>query len=114
MKIVNVLLVVIIALLSIAAGLAKLLQAPQEMEFLRGLGLSPVLIIVFGLVQVVGGILLGLKKARLSGAVLVTAAFLVSTALLFMAGNISFGLISLVPVVLASLIIFQSTRASNI
>ena len=39
-KIVNVLLIALVALLSIAAGVAKVLEAPQEVEFLKGLALA--------------------------------------------------------------------------
>lgn len=107
MKIVNILIVAIIALLSIAAGFAKVMQAPQEVEFLQGLGLSTGLIMVFGLIQIVGGVLLAVKKARLPGAILVTSAFAVSTGLVFMGGNFTFGLISIIPTALAGLIIYQ-------
>jgi len=60
-KIVNLLLVAVLALLSIAAGFAKVMQTPQEMEFLQSLGLSSVLILVFGSIQIVGG---GLRQRK--------------------------------------------------
>ena len=111
MKVVNILIVAIVALLSIAAGLAKAMQTPQEMEFLQGFGLSSVLIVVFGLVQISGGILLVPGKTRIPGAVLVALAFVVSTVLIFVEGNLAFGLVSLFPVALACVIIYQSARA---
>ena len=111
MKIVNIIIVAIIALLSIAAGLAKVMQAPQEMEFLQGLGLSSGLIMAFGLVQIVGGVLLAIKKTRMSGAILVTSAFAVSTALLFMGGNVAFGWFSVIPIALGGLIVYQAASA---
>ena len=111
MKIVNIIIVAIIALLSIAAGLAKVMQAPQEMEFLQGLGLSSGLILAFGLVQIVGGLLLATKKTRMPGAILVTLAFAVSTVLVFIGGNVSFGLFSIIPIALAGLIVYQAAKA---
>ena len=108
MKLVNILIVAVIALLSIAAGLAKVMQSPQEMEFLQGLGLSTSLIVAFGLIQIVGGILMAPKKTRLHGTVLVTFALILSTILLFMGGNIAFGLFSVVPIALAGVIISQN------
>ena len=113
MKIVNLLIVVVIALLSIAAGLAKVMQAPQEMEFLQGLGLSTVQIVVFGLVQILGGVLLVPGKTRMPGSILVTAALVVSTTLIFIGGNLTFGLFSLIPVALASVIIYQTARTTH-
>lgn len=111
MKIVNILIIAIIALLSIAAGLAKVMQAPQEMEFLQGLGLSTALILAFGLVQIVGGVLLATKKTRMPGAILVTSAFVVSTVLIFIGGNFTFGLFSILPAALAGLIVYKAAKA---
>lgn len=108
MKILKIVIVGIITLLSIAAGLAKVMQAPQEMEFLQGAGLSTAMIVAFGLVQVLGGILLIPGRTRLPGAVLAALAFLMSAILIFTSGNLPFGLVSLIPVALASAIIYQS------
>jgi hypothetical protein len=107
MKMINTLVVAIIALLSIAAGLAKVMQTPQEMAFLQGLGMSTGLIVAFGLVQIIGGVLLVLKKTRMPGVVLATSAFVVSTVLIFIGGDFTFGLISILPIALAGLIINQ-------
>ena len=74
MKIVSVLIIAIVALLSIAAGLAKVMQAPQEMEFLQSVGLSTVLI--------------------------------------FVGGDLTFGLFSIFPIVLAAVIIYQASKAA--
>lgn len=110
MKIVNYLIILIIVLLSVAAGIAKVMQTPQEMEFLQGMGLSSALIIIFGVVQIAGGVLLIPQKTRLVGAVLAASAFLVSTILIFVGGNLSFGLFSAIPAALAGIVVYQSAR----
>jgi hypothetical protein len=112
-KIINLLIVVIIALLSIAAGLAKVMQTQQEMEFLQGLGLNSFLIVGFGLVQIIGGVLLVPKKTRMPGAILVALALVVSTALIFIGGNFAFGLFSVIPIALAGVIIYQTARITH-
>jgi len=112
-KIVNILIIAIVALLSIAAGLAKVMQTQQEMEFLLGVGLSSALIVAFGLVQISGGVLLGPRKTRMPGAVLATSAFIVSTVLLFISGNVVFGLISMLPIALACVIIYQIAKTTH-
>lgn len=112
MKIVSYLIITIVALLSIAAGLAKVMQTPQEMEFLQGAGLNPGLIVVFGVVQILGGLLLVPPKTRMVGAVIAAAAFVVSAVLIFMSGNLVFGLISLLPIALAGITIYQSARTT--
>jgi hypothetical protein len=113
LKFVNIFIVAAIALLSIAAGLAKVMQSPQEMEFLQGLGLSSFLIMVFGLVQITGGVLIAPKKTRLPGAVLVALGFAVSAVLIFIGGNVAFGLFSLIPAALAGMIIYQALRTTQ-
>ena len=113
MKIVNFLIIAIIALLSIAAGLAKVMQTPQELEFLQGFGLSSALIVAFGLVQILGGVLLVLKKTRMLGAVLAASALVVSTVLILIGGNLAFGLVSILPIALACVIIYQSARITH-
>ena len=113
MKIVSYLIIAIVTLLSIAAGLAKVMQTPQEMAFLQGAGLSPGLIVVFGLVQILGGLLLALPKTRKVGAVIAAAAFVVSAALIFMGGNLAFGLISIVPIALAGIVFYHSTSKGS-
>ena len=113
MKILNILIIAIISLLSIAAGLAKVMQTPQEMEFLQGAGLNSVMIVAFGLVQILGGVLLVPPKTRMPGAVLATSALVVSTVLIFVGGNLTFGLVSILPIALASVIIFQSARIKH-
>ena len=108
MKIVHILIVAAIAILSVAAGLAKVLQSQHEIEFLQGLGLSIFVIMVFGLMQIIGGVLMAPEKTRMPGAVLVTLGFVVSTVLIFMGGNVTFGLISVIPAALAGMISYKT------
>ena len=112
LKIVNILIIAIVALLSIAAGLAKVMQTQQEMEFLQSFGLSSALIVAFGLVQISGGVLLVPGKTRILGAVLAALAFVVSTVLIFVGGNLVFGLVSMLPIALACVIIYQTARTT--
>ncbi|NNK52521.1 MAG: hypothetical protein HKO99_13075 [Xanthomonadales bacterium] len=113
MKIIHILIIVALALLSIAAGLAKVMQAPQEMEFLQSFGLSKILIIVFGLIQIAGGVLLAPKKTRMFGAILAASAFGVSTVLIFVRGNVAFGMFSILPIALAGVVIYQAARTTH-
>ena len=110
MKIASVLIIAIVALLSIAAGIAKVMQTPQEMEFLQAAGLSPALIVAFGLIQLLGGLLLVTQKTRMVGAVIAASAFVVSTILIFIGDNFAFGLFSILPIAFAGTIIYQSQR----
>jgi CHASE2 domain-containing sensor protein len=113
MKIVNILIISVVALLSIAAGLAKVMLTDQELAFLHGFGFNNALIIAFGVVQIVGGVSLVSSKTRIFGAVLVLLAFVVSTLLIFAGGNFMFGLVSMIPIALVCIIVYQSARIRN-
>jgi hypothetical protein len=111
MKALNTIVLIVLAVLSLLAGSAKVWRMPQEVEFLQGVGLSTGVIIAFGALQVAGGILLLWPRTRRVGAVLVMTAFLLSAILVFLSGSLTFGLVSLVPVALAA---FALQQAANI
>jgi len=98
-----------LAMLSVAAGVPKLLQMPQELGFLRSIGFSPAGVLMLGALQLSGGILLFWPKSRLPGAVIAGVAFLVSSVAIFVGGNTLFGLITLLPIA-ASIIVIVGLR----
>lgn len=108
MKIFTIIVSVLIGLLSIAAGAAKIALVPAEVEFLSQFGFIPVLIMAFGTVQVLGGLLLMIPLARFYGSLIAAIAFALSAVLLLLAGNWGFAGVSLVPVVLAGFVTYQS------
>ncbi len=97
-------LVAVLTLLSLAAGGAKLAAMPQEIQFFENVGISTTWMLLLGIVQVSGGLLLIPQKTRRTGSVVTAAGFLASAAMIFVAGNIGFGLMSLLPVALAFLL----------
>jgi hypothetical protein len=105
---------ILLALLGVAAGIAKMLQSPQEMAFFQGqLGFSAEAIMAFGLLQFVAGAMLIFKKTRLLGAALLGVTLLLSSIVIFMAGEISFGVVSLIPVLMADLVVWFEIKAKN-
>ena len=110
MKIINIILIALIALLSIAAGLAKAMQVPQEVEFLQSFGFTTTLVVAYGVIQILGGILLALAKSRKWGAIITFACFSVSTALIFIGGQLVFGMVSLLPIVMTGFIYLYCNR----
>lgn len=114
MKILNILLIVVIVLMSLAAGLAKIVLVPEEKTFLLGVGLNVAAIIAFGIIQVVAAVLLAIPKTKIVGAVMASVAFLLSAILVFMSGNTVFGAISLLPVIVSALIIYFSLRKTEV
>ena len=102
-----------LALLSFAAGAPKIMQMPQELEFLAALGFSAIIVSALGLVQVAGGTLLLVGRTRFTGAMLAAFALLVSALALFVGGNTKFGAISLLPVLLALLLAWLLKAPDN-
>ncbi len=114
MKIAMTIAAVLIGLLSIAAGAAKIALVPAEVEFLSQFGFTSALTVSFGALQVLGGLLLVIPTTRFYGALIAAIAFALSAALLLVAGNLSFAGVSLVPVILASLIAYKTYSAGRI
>ncbi|NRA84409.1 MAG: hypothetical protein HRU22_11760 [Gammaproteobacteria bacterium] len=113
MKILNYILIALIALLSIAAGAAKVMELPQEVQFLQSFGFSSLLIITYGLVQIAGGGLLAFPKTLKWGAIIIILAFALSTVLIFVGGNFVFGLASMLPIIIAGIILWLSRKVTH-
>lgn len=111
MKIALTILAVLIGLLSIAAGGAKVALIPEEAEFLATFGFSDLTTRLFGVVQILGGLLVMLPTTRMVGSLVTAAGFAASAALIFAGGDLAFGSISLVPVALALLVAYKSRAA---
>ena len=106
MKILKIIIISLVTLLCIAAGLAKVLQSEQEVAYLKRFGLSTALIVAFGKVQLGSGILLIFPKTRLFGAVLAITAFVTSTIMILVGGNLVFSLLSTIPITLVCVIVY--------
>lgn len=114
MKMIWTILLILLALLAIASGAAKVFLLPQEVGFFGKYGFSDWILIVYGAMQLVGGVLLPFKKTRLIGAIVIAATFLVSLGLLILEGNVVVSVVTGVVIVLLGLVVrrdLQRTRA---
>ncbi|MBT8388940.1 MAG: hypothetical protein KJP13_04755 [Altererythrobacter sp.] len=114
MRILVIVTVVIVAVLSLAAGGAKLASMPQEVQFFENAGVSIAFLIPLGGLQVAGGLLTVIKRTRPIGSLLSAACFLVSAVMIFGSGNIGFGFVSLLPVALSALLYSYTKRSTNL
>lgn len=106
----------LITLLSISAGIAKIMLPPQKVEFFRNTGLNESVIFVLGIVQIISGILLIIKQLWGWGAILTAVMFASSTITTFANEMVGYGLFSILPIVLTGFIIreyFYIKRTSN-
>jgi predicted MFS family arabinose efflux permease len=110
LKIVSVVILVLLIMLSLLSGISKVMLIQQEVDFFGSYGFSQTMIVVFGLAQVVGGILMGFKKARSSGAALIALTFLISLILLLMEGNIPASVITVIAILLLGVVFKQNWK----
>lgn len=110
MQILKNVLLALLVLMSLGAGVPKIMQMPQELEFLAHLGLGATGVTLLGIVQFAGGILLVPPKTRLTGAVLAVLALGVSAIALVKSGNMALGLITLLPIAIGLSVIAESIR----
>ena len=113
MKTLSLFVLVILILLAVASGVAKILLVPQDVAFFGKYGFSNPMLIGFGIAQVVGGVLMVVNKTRFVGAAIVAATFLVSLGLLLVEGNIPVSIITLVATLLLGVVMKQSWRMSS-
>ena len=111
MNIAVTILAFLIAALSIAAGIAKVLLVPDEVQFLGGFGFSEVSIITYGSIQTLGGILFVVPASSIVGAIIVILAFSLGTVLLLLSGSLTFSLVSMLPIILTIFVMFRKLRS---
>lgn len=112
----NIFLKVILAILvflAISSGLTKIMLMQQDVDFFGKYGFSDPILIGFGLVQVLGGILLLVPKSRIIGALMVAVTFLISAAVLAMSGKLLMAIITTVCIALLGLFIKQSGKSKD-
>ncbi len=80
----------LLALLSAVAGVAKLMGMPQEAAFFQQLDIPLSLMIVFGILQIGGGVMVAISKIRKWGLILVALLFLLSSIQISATGNFMF------------------------
>ena len=110
MRIFGLILLAILALLSLAAGIAKVMQAPQEVAFFDQAGVDLFWLVPLGAAQIVGAILAIFPKTRSLGLIVTGLGFLCSSLMIFATGNTSFGILSLVPAVLCLALFLAKAR----
>lgn len=104
----------LVALLAVTAGAEKVIMVPQEVEFLQGFGFSVELIVGFGIVQILGALLLAIPRTTLLGLLISVLGYAVSSALIFVDGNYGFAFMSIFPIaIIVSLYLYTRNALNN-
>jgi hypothetical protein len=91
----------LLGLISLLAGISKILQLPVEAAMGQSKSLASPFLIAYGVVYLLGGALLVFRKTRMAGAITLSAMFSISAFYVFTAGKIGYGLLSVVPILMA-------------
>ena len=106
-------LLAILTFLAVSSGVMKVMLVQQDVEFFGQYGFSDAMLIAFGIVQLIGGVLLPLKKTRFVGAAIVAGTFLVSLAVLLMDGDMPMSIVTAVVTLLLFLVMKLSWRSDK-
>lgn len=112
MKIVSAIVLILLVLLAISSGAAKITLMQQDVDFFGKYGFSNPILIAFGATQLIGGVLLPYSKTRFAGAAIVAITFLVSLVLLMIEGNIPVSIATVAATLLSGVIMKQSWNAT--
>jgi len=73
---------------------------PQDVEFFGEYGFSNPILMAYGAVQLIGGVLLPLKKTRFVAAIIVAITFIISLVILLMDGNVPVAIVTAIATIL--------------
>ncbi len=113
MKIVQPIILVILVLLAVTAGAAKLSLQQQDVEFFGRFGFSNLALVLYGLVQAVAGLSMVFRRTRWIGAAVVAITFVTSLVLLVMDGNIPASIATVVATFLLGVVMRQSRQTDT-
>lgn len=99
---------VVLVFLAVSSGIAKIILMQQDVDFFGQYGFTNPILIGFGIVQLVGGVMLVPPRTRVIGASIVAVTFLISAIVLFMAGAVPIALVTLFCTGLLGYVIQQS------
>jgi hypothetical protein len=91
---------VLLVLLGVAAGLAKVMVVPDELAFFQQFGLTEMVLVGFGGLQLIASLLLAIRHTRLAGLAVLGLTLVGSSLMIFYSGQIAFGVFSLLPVLM--------------
>lgn len=94
---------VVLTLLGLSTGAVKLAHMPAEMTIFQAAGFPDGLTVAFGVVQILGALMLLTGRTHKIGALILGITFVLATGVLFVNGMIPFGVFSLLFIAMAGL-----------
>ena len=103
----------VLVFLAVSSGITKIMLMQQDVDFFGQYGFTNPILIGFGIIQLVGGVMLVPPRTRVNGASMVAVTFLISAMVLFMAGAVPIALVTLFCTGLLGYVIQQSRLTTD-
>lgn len=87
MKVPQIVTLAVLVFLAVSSGVTKIMLVPQDVMFFGEYGFTNPLLVIFGAVQVVGGLMM-FVRTRMIGASAVAITFVISVVVLVLAGSV--------------------------
>ena len=87
-KVLTLIVLVILIFLALSSGMTKVTMMQQDVDFFGKYGFTNSILIGYGALQIIGGVLLIFRQTRFVGAVIVAVTFVISLIVLLLEGNI--------------------------
>ncbi len=113
MKVTFSLLLFALILIALSSGASKIMLMPQDVKFFSAVGFNHPMLVTYGAVQLVGGLLLALPSTRIMGTIVLGISFLISAAVLFASGEMLVTAVMLIFVQLLGLIARMHTKMAQ-
>ena len=113
MKTVTTIILVVLILLAVSSGVTKVMLMQQDVDFFGKYGFSNRVLITYGILQLVGGVLMVFQRFRFIGAIIVAITFLISLAVLLIDRNIPVSIATVVATLLLGVIMKQSWKTTT-
>lgn len=99
---------ILITILSIATGIFKILQQPEDIRLFETIGINAFGTTIIGVIQLAGGIMLVVSKTRVTGAWVMILTFILASIAVFANQMYVFGVVSLLFIVMTYLVIYKT------
>jgi len=104
--------IAVLTFLAVSSGITKIMLMQQDVDFFGKYGFTNPILMAYGAIQLIGGVLLVFKKTRFIGAAVVAVTFLISLVVLVLEGNIPVSVVTLLATVLLGFVMFRSRPGS--
>lgn len=100
--------IAILTFLAVSSGITKIMLMQQDVDFFGKYGFTNPVLVFYGGVQIVGGVLLAIRKTRFIGAAVVAVTFIISLVVLLLEGNIPVSIVTAIATGLLGSVMMRS------